>query len=234
MGRMLALALVVAWAAALSLSPAQAQDNEHYVSVTGQGTVPAVPDMAEVVAGVTTRAPTARAALEQNAAVIARIADALRLAGIQDRDIRTTSVAVAPMLSRGERDKDSKPTGFRSVDHVTLRVRDLSQLGSLLDSLAAAGATEIQGVRFGVAEPEKLVEQARRMAMADARHRADQLAQAAGIAINWVERIEENVIEGPRPMPMALAADGNAARPVPILPGEQEIRVVVTVRYGID
>ena len=234
MGRLLAFALALAWATTLSFWPAQADDGDHYISVTGQGIVPAAPDMAEVVAGVATRAPTARAALDQNSAVMTRVAEALHLAGIEDRDIRTTRISVAPMLSRGDRDKDSKQTGFRAVDYVTLRVRDLSQLGSFLDSVAAAGATEIQGVQFGLVDPEKLIEQARRMAMADARRRADQLAQAAEISINWVERIEENVTEGPRPMPMAITAESSAARPAPVSPGEQEIRVVVTVRYGID
>ena len=114
-----------------------------------------------------------------------------------------------------------------------VRVRDLPKVGTLLDTLVSAGANDLGGVRFLIAEPQPLMDEARRRAVADATRRAKLLADAAGIHLGKVERIDESGIQVPRPM-MAAADFAMRSSAVPVAAGEQEIRVTLSVRFGIQ
>ena len=203
------------------------------IVVAGEGMVSAVPDMAEVSAGVQTRAATARAALDQNNAAMAKVIDALKKAGIADKDVQTSRLNLSPAYDRNYSGGERRPNGYQASNSVMVRVRELPKVGALLDTLVSAGANDLGGVRFLIAEPQPLMDEARRRAVADATRRAKLLADAAGVHLGKVERIDESNIQFPRPM-MAAADMAMRSSAVPVAAGEQEIRVTLSVRFGIQ
>jgi hypothetical protein len=115
---------------------------------------------------------------------------------------------------------------------VQAKVRDMTRLGAFLDETVSAGANQVRGISFGVAEPARLMDEARRKAMADAQRRAQVYAEAAGVKIGKPLKISEQA--GGRPGPYPVARMEAAAAPnVPVAPGEQTFTVNVTVSYAI-
>lgn len=215
-------------------SPVRAAEADRFISVQGTGTVSAPPDTAMVVAGVTTRAAGARQAVERNNAAMPALFTVLKEMGVKPEDIRTRGFSVAPEYARREAGKGAPGvTGYRASNRIEVTVRDLASLGALLDRLVGAGANTIHGVRFKIGEPEPLLALARRKAVADARRRARLYAEAAGVRLGAVLRIEERGVQLPRPPLMATAAI-RAAAPVPIARGQQEIRATIGVTFAIE
>lgn len=162
---------------------------------------------------------------------MAAILEAVDAAGVPRRDVRTTTLSVQPRYDY----RDNKPptlTGYELVNGASVVIRDLARLGEVIDGTLGAGATSMDRLAFRVADPEPAEREARLLAMAMARSRADVLAESAGLAIVGVSDIVEGVASPP-PWPrmkaerMMLAAD--AATPVEA--GETEISVTVTVTY---
>jgi uncharacterized protein YggE len=203
------------------------------IVVTGEGTVSAAPDMAEVSAGVQTRAATAREALDQNNAAMAKVIDALKQAGIADKDVQTAQLNVSPVYQRNSNTGERHPDGYQVSNSVLVRLRALPKIGGLLDALVSAGANNLGSIRFLVARPQPLMDEARRHAVEDAQRRAKLLADAAGVHLGKVERIDETGIQVPRPL-MAAADFAMRSSAVPVATGEQEIRVTLTVRFAIQ
>jgi uncharacterized protein YggE len=219
---------------AVTAAPVRADEVQgRAIVVAGEGMVSAAPDMAEVSAGVQTRAATARAALDQNNTAMAKVLDALKKAGIADKDVQTSRLNLSPAYDRNPGNGERRPNGYLVSNSVIVRVRDLPKVGTLLDTLVSAGANDLGGVRFLIAEPQPLMDEARRRAVADATRRAKLLADAAGIHLGKVERIDESGIQVPRPM-MAAADFAMRSSAVPVAAGEQEIRVTLSVRFGIQ
>ena len=118
--------------------------------------------------------------------------------------------------------------GFQVTNQVTIKIRDIDKVPTILDRAIAAGANEMSGIEFVVSEQSKLLDQARDDAIADGRRKAELYAKAAGARIGQVlSIIEEGSSPPPRPM-QAMRASG-----VPVAPGEQTLRAVVTVTYAI-
>lgn len=204
---------------------------EGSIVVSGTGRVAVVPDVADVRLGVSVTRPTVDAARTDAAATMDAILAAVDAADVPRRDVRTTLLSVQPRYDY----RDGKPptlTGYELADVVEVTVRDLARLGDVVDGTLRAGATSMDGLSFRVADPAPAEREARILAMATARARAEVLAEAAGLTITGVSGVVEGVA-GPPPGPrmkadrMMLAAD--AATPVEA--GSQEIVVSVTVSY---
>jgi hypothetical protein len=120
---------------------------------------------------------------------------------------------------------------------VDIRVDDLPRLGELLDAAVSSGATSVGGVRFDLKDRAGVEREALRLAVEDARRRADAAAAGAGMKVDRVIRIEEHrmgTIPPPRPMVSAMRAQmGDVAGEPPIEPGELEIRSAVTLVAAI-
>jgi uncharacterized protein YggE len=215
-------------ACALSL-PALAAD-PHTIAMTGHGEIKAVPDMAAVNAGVTTNAPTAAAALAANSARMSQVFDALKKLGIPERNIQTTGFSVSPQYTNGDNINPRHLTGYQVNNEVSVRLDDVSRLGTALDTLVGAGANQMNGIGFDIATPAPLLEKARAQAIADARARAQTYAQAAGVSLGPIVSISEGGGEAqPRPMYRVMAM----AAPVPVVAGEQSVTADVTVVWEI-
>lgn len=213
--------------------PAFAEDLRR-ISVTGEGVVEAVPDMAVVTLGVEHTAKTARAAMDQTNAATAAVLERLEAAGIAARDMQTSDLSLSPVWhNRTSSGTPSEPriTGFTARNRLTVRVRALDSLGETLDLLVDDGANRFDGLRFAVQEPRPFQDEARRRAVADALAKAQLYAEAAGVALGPVQTIGEAGGFEPRPMQMEMAMARDAA--VPVAPGEVSLRARVSMVFAI-
>src|SRR5690606_34896635 len=156
------------------------------ITIEGRGEVLAAPDMAHINSGVTTQGATAREALDANTAAMAELIAELKAAGIEARDIQTSGFSVNPnYVYTDERDENGytlppRINGYQVSNTVTVTVRKLDALGSILDKSVTVGANTVNGVSFSVADPSDLYNEARKAAFADARAKAELYAAAAG------------------------------------------------------
>ncbi|MBA3313955.1 MAG: SIMPL domain-containing protein [Planctomycetota bacterium] len=212
----------------------RAEEVPRAVSVTGEGTAVAPPDMATVHTGVVTQAAAAKEALAANSKAMESILAALKTRNVAVKDVQTSQFSVQPMYDHDERGL-TRPeiSGYQVMNQVRVRVRELDRLGEVLDSLVQAGSNEVSGVSFGVAEPKGVFDEARRDAVRDARRRAELYAEAAGVRLGKVRRISEQTIRFPQPIAMSrgFAAESSA---VPVAPGEEEFHVSVDVEYALE
>jgi uncharacterized protein YggE len=203
---------------------------ERYISVTGEGSVEAAPDLAVVQAGVTAQGKTAKTATDAASAAMTKVLAALKASGVDDKDIQTSNFSVHPQYDT-RRDSDRRIVGFQASNQVSVKVRTLDRLPAVLDAVMGAGANTMSGIHFTVSEPSKLLDQARAEAVADARRKAELLAKAAGVGIGRATAIVEG---GGQPVPYRrMAAAAAPAAPVPIAIGEQTLRVHVSVTFEL-
>ncbi|MDP1731494.1 MAG: SIMPL domain-containing protein [Devosia sp.] len=211
------------------------------ISIEGRGEVMAAPDTAFVTSGVTSQGATARAALDANTLAMNELIATLKAAGIEARDIQTSGFSVNPNYvytdARGENGYTLPPkiNGYQVYNTVTVRVRDLPALGSVLDKAVTVGANTINGVSFSVSDPSRLYDEARKAAFADARDKAETYAGAAGIDLGSIRLISESQGYG-QPQPYALQTamyDRAASSPVPVEAGELTFSVNVSVTWEL-
>lgn len=216
-------------------------DDRNTITVTGTGEVSASPDTAFINSGVTSQGATAREALDANSAAMRELLAALEEAGIAARDIQTSGFSVQPNYvytdARDENGYTLPPriNGYQVFNTVTVRVRDLDQLGAILDRSVSVGANTVNGISFSVADPSALYDEARVEAFADARRKAGIYAEAAGVELESIHAINESLAGGyPPPQPYmmreAMAADAS----VPVSTGELSFTVNVSVTWEID
>jgi uncharacterized protein len=231
--RILIAAALIAAAALFQARTAMAADGdklaERYVSVSATGSVAADPDIASVSTGVEVEADTAKEALARNSAVMAKVIDGLKALGIAPKDIQTTAVNVEPRYTQAKDGRPAAINGYRVVNQVRLTVRDVKRLGEILDGAIGLGANQVHGIAFDVSKAETLKDEARKLAMENARRRAELYATAAGAQLGSVLTIAEEGSVGPRPMTMARF--GAAA--APIEPGTRMLTVEVNVTYAL-
>lgn len=221
----LSLALILAFAA-----PAWAADPRS-ISMTGHGEIRAVPDMAQVSAGVTSNATTAAQALAANSTRMKSVFAALEKLGVPEKNIQTTSFFVSPQYTNGDNNNLRRLTGYQVSNEVSVRLEDVAKLGSTLDALVTAGANQMNGISFSIKNTAPLLEKARTEAIADARIRAETYAKAAGVSLGPIQSISEGGTEAPRPM-YRMAASVADAR-VPVAAGEQSVTADAVVVWEI-
>jgi uncharacterized protein YggE len=203
------------------------------VIVSGTGESHGKPDFARIQLGVVTEAVTAAEALKKNNESMSQLIVMIRKSGIEDKDLQTIQFGVSPRY-RYDKSQQEAPriAGYQVVNEVHVKVRNLTALGAFLDEAVSMGANQIRGISFGVAEPAKLMDEARAKALADAHRRAQVCAEAAGIRIGKPVRIEEQAGR-PVPYPVAHMDSAMAGSAVPVAPGEQTFSITVTVSYAI-
>ena len=211
------------------------------ITIEGHGEVAAAPDMAMINSGVTTQGATAREALDANTAAMAALVAELKAAGIEARDIQTSGFSVSPnYVYTDERDANGytlppKINGYQVSNTVTVTVRKLDTLGSILDKSVTVGANTINGVSFSVADPAEIYNEARKAAFADARAKAELYAGVAGSALEDIVSISETQgFNQPQPQAMyAMRADA-ASAPVPVEAGELSFAINVNVQWELE
>lgn len=202
------------------------------ITVTGEGSVFAVPDMAVITMGASAEAETAKEAMDQTSDITTAILDRLTEAGVAERDMQTSDLSLSPLWSNRS-SSENRPSidGYQASNRVTVRVRDLESLGTILDAVLTDGANELGGLEFTLSDPEPLMNDARIKAVADARARAKLLADAAGVELGALISLSETGARAPRPEMLSMARASDSV--VPVAQGETELRASVTLVYEI-
>lgn len=197
----------------------------HTITVNGTGKASTVPDRATFTFGVSTKRNTAAQASDANNGEMRKVIDALRAAGVPEGEIQTSSISIYPHYSNSGNEVD----GYEASNSVTVTV-SLAKAGDALQAAVSAGANQVDGPSLTKGDSEALYASALRDAVANARSRAEVLADAAGVKVGEVVAIEEgSEPSGPITYDTALAS----AVPAPIQPGKQDVEADVTVTYAI-
>ena len=205
------------------------------MSVNGTGQAFLSPDIAYIYIGVHTEEATAADAVKANNDDTQQVIGALKDAGVDAKDIRTTNFSIWPNQQYGP---DGQPTGTRYVvdNSVFVTVRKLENLGDLLDAAVAAGANSINSIQFDVADKTEALKKAREEAVKDAKAQAQELADVAGMALGEVQSISfYDSAPAPYMDSFGKGGGGGAAveSTVPIQPGQLTLMVTVSMTYEI-
>jgi uncharacterized protein len=241
MRKTLLTALVLGAAAVPAIAAAQVQAvpvqllSGTRLDVSATGEVTRVPDLAIISAGVQTLQPTASAAIEENASRMEKVRTALKRAGIDDRDIQTSSISLNPEYQY-DQNRPPRLTGYRASNTVNVKFRDLKRTGAILDALVAEGANQINGPNLTIDKPESALDEARAKAIANGRARADLYARALGMRVVRLISVSEGggyAVPPPMPMMMAQAERGSDASSK-IDPGTQQLQVSVSMSFELQ
>ena len=203
------------------------------ISVTGTGRVDLAPDMATVRIGVTHQDEDAGTAMQQTSDAVAAMLERLAGLGIEPRDVQTASLTLNPVWrDRPDQQGQPVPWGFEASNVVSLRLRDIAMVGDVLDALVDDGANRLDGISFGLQDPEAGMDEARRRAVADARRKATLYAEAAGVGLGQVVSRSEMGGGMPRPQMMEMAA--MRADSVPVAAGELGITATVQMVFALE
>ncbi|GHE94839.1 membrane protein [Aliiroseovarius zhejiangensis] len=215
-------------------SPVWADDAGARLTVTGQGIAEVQPDMARISLGVTKEATEAGAALDQVAQVAQDIFARLTEQGIEPRDMQSSQINLSPKYDYN-RNADGPPklVGFTANTMVSVRVRDLDKLGSIMSAVTADGANQLNGLQFDLQDRGPAEDMARTNAVNDAMARAKVLAEAAGVKLGSVVSIQEGGGYSPAPAFGRMAMEA-AQSDMPIAAGELEIGSSVTMVFELD
>lgn len=220
------------FAAALLAAPALADDFPAAISVMGEATVSAAPDLAQIDAGVATDAKTAKEASDANNAAMGKVLLALKGAGIAEKDYQTSRLSLQPQYATNRSSGASPVVSFRASNRVTVKIRDVTKVAGIIDTLVGAGANDIGNISFEVTQASKLLDDARGQAVADARRKAEIYARATGVTLG----APLSVSEGGGPVPLLkgrMATAPMAAAPAAVAPGEETLSVTVSVSWAI-
>lgn len=220
--------------ALLAASPALAQTAApRTLSMTGHGEVKAAPDLVEITAGVNTAAATAAQALAANTARMKTVFAALTRLGVPEKNIQTANFSLSPQYANGANNEPPRLTGYQANNSVSVRLDDVSRLGTTLDALVTAGANQMNGIGFSIKDPAPMLATAREQAVADARARAQTYARAAGVTLGPILSISEGGGEAPRPMYRMVPQFQVATARVPVAVGEESVDADVSIVWEI-
>jgi uncharacterized protein YggE len=258
MKKLLIAALLATSPAALSAQATTPQvtlgPNSAILSLSAEGQSRRTPDIAMFSAGVVTQSATASEALSDNSRRMDAVVAALKRAGIADRDIQTSAINLSPRYSNPERDAQiqarqtgqpyippeqtaPKIIGYEARNTVQVRVRDLSNMGKVIDTLVRVGANEVNGPNFTLENQKAALDEARLEAVTEGRQRAELYARAAGMRVARILSISEG--GGYYPVQRMATFDVTAAPPAPpppptpVQPGELTLGVSVSMQFEL-
>ncbi len=204
--------------------------------VSGTGEVAAVPDIATLYLGIEAQAETVAQAQSEAAEAMNAVMEALADNGVDEKDIQTRYFSI-DQITRWD-DDEIIVIGYRVANTVTAKIREIDDTGAIIDAVAAAGGdlTRINSISFSIDDATVYYEEARAEAMADARAKAEQLAELAGVELGKPTYISEGTIYYPVDYrdAGAMVPAAEEGYTTPISPGELEITLTVQVAYAIE
>jgi uncharacterized protein len=225
-------AIILATSLSLPMVGAALAESPATISVSGEGRVATSPDMATISLGVTTFGDTAAAAMAMNSEELAKVMANLTAAGIEAKDIQTNGLMLNPNWSYDSSGSTGTINGYTAMNMVNVRVRVLDGLGGVLDAAVKDGANTLNGLTFGIADPQPVADEARKLAVADAVRKAGLLAEAAGVKLGDVMSISEQT-GYTDPSPMFRAEASAAPGGVPVAGGEVAMTVMVNMTWAL-
>ena len=234
LGLILASVMIITVLAACTINPTTAPQ-PRTINAYGTAEVYLVPDIAYVYVGVRADADDVSTALNTSNVQTGKVADAVKALGVDVKDIQTTAFNVYPATDYGTDGSISRK--YYVVENtIYITVRDLSKLGTLLDSVVRSGANTINGISFDVADKDASLAQARDMAVAKARSEADSIAKAAGVSLGDLQNINVSTSGGTIPVYEGKGGGGASAMPastVPVSAGQLMISASANLTYEI-
>lgn len=234
----LSLGVLVAPALISAAHAAEVTAAQRTMTLSGTGEISARPDIAYLDSGVVSEGKTAADALAENTKAMTEIFSGLEAMKIAKDDIRTSQFSVNPVYTQppARPDGTQDPAvirGYQVANQVSVTVRDLDALGSILDKLVQLGSNRVDSIRFEIENPEPLLDKAREAAVADALRKAKIYARASGTALGAILTISEGGSSSPQPMYMKAMAMRDSA-PVPMAAGTQRLSSNVSLTIGIE
>lgn len=229
--------LMIGTVAGADLTPTTANVDEakvekNVISVSGMAKVKVAPNIAYIDLGVRTSAKTASQAQQENAKKMSAVIDAIKKAGIDIKDIKTSNYYVNPTYLYET--KQSKLVGYEATNTVTVKVRDITKTGEIIDIASNIGSNVTDNVRFGLVEASSY-NQALTDALKNAQGKANALAAVIGKKLNTPSKITEQYFDGRQTLYSNVAMNYKAkaaAQPsTPVESGEIEITATVNVEY---
>jgi uncharacterized protein YggE len=228
------LVLVSLLAAVSARAQTNASSQEPLVVASGEGVAQAAPDRAWISVSAESRAPSPREAQRRTAELMRPVLESLRKSKVPDEAVRTTGYDLQQEFdfTNGKR----VPRGYVARNSIEVRVDDVSRVGELLETVVNQGATTVSSLRFDLKDHARLEREAVRVAVTNARLKAESAAAGAGRTLDRLVRIEEaGTANPPVPMPFvrtALAAEAGGGAP-PVSVGQIEVRAQVTVTFSL-
>lgn len=208
------------------------------ISVSGEGKAAAAPDIAELSFGVTVqRQPTAKGAMDLLGQGMQSVVDAVKKAGVEEKDIRTEGLSLNPAYDWNEGRQIMR--GFDASQSLRVKVRNLESVSNVLAAATNAGANQVGGVNFIVDDPEKARATARQEAIEQAQGKAATLAAQLGMKLGKLKNFSEGggavppIFYAREAMAMDKGMGGGGVEPTPLPAGEQEVTVQVTLTYEL-
>jgi uncharacterized protein YggE len=228
---------LAAWNFSRSVEPASFRS----FTVSAEGKAAAVPDIAQFTFGVTTESglDNVEEAKDENAEKADDIIDYLKDENVDKEDIKTTSFNVYPRYENircfGGPCPEPKIAGYTITQTVMVKVRDMDDAGEILSGVVDRGANNVSGLSFIIDDPTKLENEAREEAFEKAKEEAKAIAKAGGFRLGKLISVDEGFYGRGVALSFAEKADGmgGGGVDIPIEPGEQEVRVNITLRYEI-
>ena len=204
------------------------------MTVSAVGDAAAEPDMAVFSIGVETEGPSAAVALRNNSANMRATIDKLKELGIEERDIQTSNLIVNPQYDYDTAQNRPRLIGFLASNTVSAQLRDLDNIGAVLDESVQVGANKINSLSFAFAEPQPLYDEARREAIAKAKAQAELMSEAAGVRLGPILTIQDGHISTPMPRTPMARMEVAFDQSVPVERGESMVTAGVTIVYEIQ
>lgn len=205
---------------------------EHSITVDAQAKVTGVPNIATINYGVETKSPTLAEAQKKNTDVANALLAKVGAAGIAKEDIQTSSYNSYQETVWNPSKQTSDPGNWIVSQQMTVKVRDITKVSSLLETLGQNGATNVYGPNFAMDEQENLKSEAREKALAQIEKKAADLAEKLGVRLERVIGYSEYTNDGAYPM-YAYAREGMGGGGPAVSPGSVDLTLNVTVTYKL-
>jgi uncharacterized protein YggE len=215
-------------------SPINTSNQQEGIWVNGRGEVSAAPDIAILQLGISAQQASVTDAQAEAATSMDRVMSALKNEGVADKDIQTQHFSIQQVTKWDQDKQEEIVIGYRVTNTVVAKIRDIDKTGSVIDSVAEAGGdfTRIDGISFSIDDPSEFRIEARDEAMADAKTKAEQLANLSGVTLGKPTYISESISYPVYAQPPRVA-EGAVAVTTPISPGEMMVSIDVQVVYAI-
>lgn len=218
----------------------QEKTSERSISVQGQGTVAAEPDLVTLSLGVQTTGETAKEALALNSEQMTAVIAAIQGAGIPGEDIQTSGINLYPVYEDRSLVKPGEQrqiVGYRASNDVSVRVHDIEKAGSVLDAAVTAGANQVGGVRFGLSDTDTIVTDALVAAVKNAQAKAQTIADTLGVQLGAALVVNEEWIERPEARGYGFAAEAafdSGGFGAPVQGGTVSVTAHIRVTFAIE
>jgi len=208
--------------------------NQKTITVTGEGTVQATPDIAYINIGVQTENVSLEKAQQENKERMNAVYEVFKKYNIAEKDIKTRDFNVYPDYSYDNKTNKRTIRAYIVQNTVEVTVRDISKLGGLIDDVSKNSANRINNIRFDISDTEELRTQALEKALKNSSYKAERMLNVFDIKKLRPIHIEENYQRGYEPIyryDMAMAKEAESANATPVSAGDMEIVATVSVTY---